>query len=153
MLMPTSIWTNTGGNWRMNRAWTAHEKNRIRAQIWACARPRFHHNSVPQHAMDSCLHAFVHLRCYPHSDLVSIFTYDWAPNSDALHFRRVSTMWFLHRYLHAIELVMHFTLRGYPQSDFVFILTIELRTVMHLNLTIRAGPPTWRLLIICHESA
>ena len=122
------------------------------------------------------------IRGYPQSDFVLIFTYDWAPGSDALHPPRVSTKVFcidihmrlsaeqwctspseglppsvstkcfcidiyilfsseqwctspsedmhkvmLHLYLNTIELwtVMHFTLRGYPQSDFVMIFPLN----------------------------
>ena len=110
---------------------------------------------------------------YPQCDFVSIFKYDWAPNSNALHAPRVSTKWFcndiwillsshhlarvstkwffiniyirlsseqwgtspsegihnviLYWYLYTIELrtVMHFMLRGYPQSDFVMIFAYD----------------------------
>ena len=86
-------------------------------------------------------------------DFVFIFTYGWAPNSDALHPPRVCTKWccidiyiplsseqwctspsegihkvILYWYLYTIGLrtVMHFTLQGYPQNDFCIDICIRL---------------------------
>ena len=103
------------------------------------------------------------LRGYPQCDFVSIFKYDWAPNSNALHAPRVSTKWLCNDIW--IPLSSHHLARVSAKWFFIdiyirlspeqwctsrsegihklilhwYLHTIELRTVMHTSLEMHAA--------------